>query len=154
MAITSGRAVSGFVLFTPYVKVWAGQMNILSVAIQVINVQKDQVSNLLEDLLTKKKRRPANIALLSIGGAAISIESVNYKGKKSIPVTDDIRRWRNNEVILKTTVESFKGLDSDIVILFGDVPLDEKDPEDRKEQRKRDRYVGESRAKYELYIVS
>ena len=129
-------------------------MNILSVAIQVINVQKDQVSNLLEDLLTKKKRRPANIALLSIGGAAISIESVNYKGKKSIPVTDDIRRWRNNEVILKTTVESFKGLDSDIVILFGDVPLDEKDPEDRKEQRKRDRYVGESRAKYELYIVS
>ena len=122
--------------------------------VEVINVQQDQVSNLLEDLLTKKKRRPANIVLLSIGGAAISIESVNYKGKMSIPVTRDIRRWRNGDVILKTTVESFKGLDSDIVILFGDVPLDEKCREDRKEQRKRDRYVGESRAKYELYIVS
>lgn len=52
--------------------------------------------------------------------------------------------WERGNGILKATIQGFKGLDADIVFLFG---MDQARVEDEL------KYVGLSRAKYELYIV-
>ena len=55
---------------------------------------------------------------------------------------NDISKWLNGECILATTIQSFKGLESEIVFYIAssnDVPEVQ--------------YVAESRAKYELYLV-
>ena len=59
-----------------------------------------------------------------------------------------MKRWfRVDEAsarsILMTTIHQFKGLESNIVVLIDDGTLTDEE-----------RYVGESRAKYELYVVS
>lgn len=56
------------------------------------------------------------------------------------------REWRSNEVILKTSVQSFKGLEADCIVLIDDLELDENDG-------KKLRYVAKSRAKYELIVI-
>ena len=57
---------------------------------------------------------------------------------------ESIPAWEKGTGILKTTVQGFKGLDADIVFLFG---IDEKKVDDEL------KYVGLSRAKWELYVV-
>jgi hypothetical protein len=58
-------------------------------------------------------------------------------------------RKQHTKSVLATTIQGFKGLESRIVILIlGSQGLRTQDEWDKL------RYVGESRAKYELYIVS
>ncbi len=55
-----------------------------------------------------------------------------------------IPKWERGEGILKATIQGFKGLDADVVFLFG---INDKDVKNEL------KYVGLSRAKYELYVV-
>lgn len=65
-------------------------------------------------------------------------------GADAKPTWMCLPEWERGDGILKATVQGFKGLDADIVFLFG---IDQTNVADEV------KYVGLSRAKYELYIV-
>lgn len=120
--------------------------------VEVTTIKRNQVQECLTNLIQKKGRQPKNIALLSIGGANINQFSAIPNGNgTTYPISDNLNNWYDDQCILKTSVEGFKGLDADIVFLFGDKSLPKNNS--LHDQREKDRYVGESRAKYELYIV-
>lgn len=100
---------------------------------------------ILEKVLSEG-RRPCDIAILCASKNQFnSLPSfVSGTNGRTIKFTEDTSVWRNGSRILKTTVRAFKGLEAPIVV-FCEGDLDE---------ISEDRYVGESRAKYELYIVS
>jgi superfamily I DNA/RNA helicase len=109
-------------------------------------VEKVQrLDSALEKVLSEG-RRPCDLAVLCASREQVGNlpSSVSGKDGRKIKFTDDLSVWRKGSRILKTTVRSFKGLESPIVFFC------EGDLDDISE----DRYVGESRAKYELYIVS
>lgn len=120
--------------------------------VEVTTIKHNQVQECLTNLIQKKGRQPKNIALLSIGGANINQFSAIPNGNgTTYQISDNLNNWYDDQCILKTSVEGFKGLDADIVFLFGDKSLPKNNS--LHDQREKDRYVGESRAKYELYIV-
>ncbi len=91
-------------------------------------------------------RRPCDIAVLCANRIQVDDlpDSISGNDGKPTKLTENISTWRKGNRILKTTVNSFKGLEAPIVV-FCEGGLDD---------MSEDRYVGESRAKYELYIVS
>jgi len=108
----------------------------------VVHLDYGQVCQTIEVLL-RQGRRPSEIALIAT--AKKYLEPFNkVSGVNGVPVyiKDSIDKWMRKETILKTQVTSFKGLESSIVFLFSP-------PSDSVELK----YVGESRAKYELHIV-
>ncbi len=66
---------------------------------------------------------------------------------KSIPLTRELSEWRSNQGVLISTVHSFKGLESDVVI-----HLSRKLPEEQGQEHVIN-YVGQSRAKHVLRII-
>ena len=97
------------------------------------------------EIVLSDNRRPCDIAILCSTVEQLSVlpKKVDGPEEKPIKLVGEVSKWRQGYGILKTTIRSFKGLDAPIVI------LDETGLDDMSE----DRYVGESRAKYELYIV-
>lgn len=84
--------------------------------------------------LRKKNYQPSDIAVLA--------PKLDLLPPGEDIFTDDLEIWRNNCKVLRTTVQSFKGLEANCVIFVGESQcVDEL------------KYVGLSRAKYELYIV-
>lgn len=84
--------------------------------------------------LRKKNYQPSDIAVLT--------PKLDLLPPGEDIFTDDLEIWRNNCKVLRTTVQSFKGLEANCVIFVGESQcVDEL------------KYVGLSRAKYELYIV-
>lgn len=118
-------------------------------------IARKDVSEKLKNIL-EQGRRPKNIALLSIAGSDMSefkqVHKANGGVSGPMQIVDNINKWYKDECILKTSVEGFKGLEADIVFLFGDKERIDGTEHD-KAKRTMDRYVGESRAKYELYII-
>ena len=122
--------------------------------LEVIIIMRGEVQQCINGLLSENGRSPRNIALLSIGGASMDefTQARNTRSNQTFNIIrDDMNGWYDDRCILKTSVEGFKGLDSDIVFLFGDTSLGKDNP--LYDHREQDRYVGESRAKYELYLV-
>jgi len=101
------------------------------------------VEQTLKDLLAMG-RQPKDIVVLSADASSLQALKVVHNSVSSRPVlvSDNLERWWSNEVILKQTVKRFKGLESPIVIY---IPSEEDTDVIR--------YVAESRAKYELYIL-
>ena len=82
---------------------------------------------------------------LRVNGCAINLKS----GCNNRHIRDDgvMRQWFNAQTVsarfvLMTTIHQFKGLESNIVILLNDGTLTDEEC-----------YVGESRAKYKLYVI-
>lgn len=94
--------------------------------------------------LVASGRQPKDIAILSTRIDAIAGLNKIHNPLKNKPesISENLELWWENKCILKRTVQGFKGLESPIVIF---IPSDADDDTTL--------YVGESRAKYELYIV-
>lgn len=102
----------------------------------------NDVEEKLKELLASG-RQPKDIAILSADAENLKSHKTvhNAASNKPVCISDNLDRWWSNEVILKQTIRRFKGLEAPIVIF---IPS----PSDSDVTR----YVGESRAKYELYI--
>ena len=107
------------------------------------NISKDDIYKTLSQIL--ENNSPKDIVVLSFEKDDISKLSrfKDVKGR-NVSFTTDVADWENGEKILKTTVQSFKGLEANIVVLFMSNVAQIND---------KLKYVAESRAKYELYIV-
>lgn len=124
-----------------------------------------QVKTMVEELLSQG-RRPRDIVVLSdrkeslkdclarqVQYAGGTIEFKQYqRDKDGNPLKWEdgkrvLRKWREDKCILAETIQSFKGLEANCVILLLSENLQNQDENDKV------RYVGESRAKYELYIM-
>lgn len=103
----------------------------------------ENVEQTLKDLLAAG-RQPKDIAVLSADVENIkSLKDIhNPASSKRVQISDELKRWWSNDVILKQTVRKFKGLEAPIVIFIPSKGDDDVI-----------RYVAESRAKYELYIL-
>lgn len=120
---------------------------------------------MVEELLSQG-RRPRDIVVLSdrkeslkdclarqVQYAGGTIEFKQYqRDKDGNPLKWEdgkrvLRKWREDKCILAETIQSFKGLEANCVILLLSENLQNQDENDKV------RYVGESRAKYELYIM-
>lgn len=111
----------------------------------------DDVKALIEKLVNENRRDPRDIVILScrideLNGLEGSIPGTQCCVRRVDP--EKITQYRNKpNTVIAATVQSFKGLESPIVILMmgcqGNTSDDDWD---------RLRYVGESRAKYELYL--
>jgi len=66
-----------------------------------------------------------------------------------VPITTDLEKWRAGSAVLFATVRSFKGLEADAIIML-DVP----EPDTVPYFSRTDFYVGCSRAKHVLVVVS
>lgn len=111
--------------------------------VPVTMISKDDVHKTLCRLLTDNA--PGDIAVLTFEKDAVSelTRFIDSQGR-NVSFTTNVSEWENGNKILKTTVQSFKGLEANVVLLFAS------NFEHANNQLK---YVGESRAKYELYIV-
>lgn len=69
---------------------------------------------------------------------------IRFVGGNDMQTWECLPDWERGRGILKAAIQGFKGLDADIVFLFG---IDEKKVDDEL------KYVGLSRAKWELYVV-
>ena len=111
------------------------------IPVKSINLQ--EVRPVLCKLL--ETNAPSSVALLSASNQAYeTITNFTDANGRSVRFTDDVNVWLRGSRILKTTIQAFKGLEADIVLLFGTTSESCSD---------KLRYVGESRAKYQLYIV-
>lgn len=133
-----------------------------------VNVSiKKVVSALLSGQLSEgRARRPRDIVVLSdrnemlnslinepLSYAGSTIPFKRYQCKKNgEPLSwnegkRQLGKWREDKCVLVETIQSFKGLEANCVVLVIAGNLPSQDENDKL------RYVGESRAKYELYIV-
>lgn len=127
------------------------------------DIAQEQIARVLEDLLTVRK--PSEIAVLFNADDAMptlrtvqsptgAVELVRYNydragNRRSLKdVKKHLRKWHDDKCILMETIQSFKGLEANCVVLIAP-PM----PWLSEDENMRLRYVGESRAKYELYIV-
>ena len=93
--------------------------------------------------MLKEGRRNREIVILSANKQSLDgLGRVVDRNGKNVYLRNDISKWLNGECILATTIQSFKGLESEIVVY---IASDHDAPEVQ--------YVAESRAKYELYLV-
>ena len=111
--------------------------------VPVTIISKDDVYKTLCRLLIDNA--PGDIAVLTFEKDAVLefTRFIDSRGR-NVSFTTNVSEWEGGNKILKATVQSFKGLEANIVLLFAS------DFEHANNQLK---YVGESRAKYELYIV-
>ena len=78
---------------------------------------KGIVQQIVRDLLNKHGVSPNEIVLIGPRGlTAGSMQSVEEI--EQIPLIDSAEKWRANEGILVTTAKSFKGLESDAVVVY------------------------------------
>ncbi|NFG41030.1 hypothetical protein FC789_07535 [Clostridium botulinum] len=109
--------------------------------------QAEKIKEIIVELINEEKVNPRNISIL-IANAKYKNDYFNIINKyfitNNIKLTENEQR-KNNEV-LTTTVNRFKGLESDIVFLWG---LDYIDLNEYEQHI----YVGSSRAKSILFIV-
>ena len=111
----------------------------------------DSVQSLVEKLVNVDQRDPRDIIILScrnneLNGVAGRVPNTKCNIVRCSP-ENIVNRRKDIDTIVATTVQSFKGLESPIVILIMVKPGDITD-----EEWDRLQYVGESRARYELYI--
>ena len=106
------------------------------------------IADQLKDLLQNEGLDSSQIAILSPKRQQHTIlASVDTVG--GLAISDDPRRWRNNQSILMTTVRAFKGLEADVVILLLEGPT-----KPDSVFTNADFYVATSRAKHVLHVVS
>ena len=110
------------------------------------------IGTTLQKLILQEHRSPRDIVVLSSDWEAIDgiVGPVASTGCKVERLDGDIAEFRRNhqQSVMAATIQGFKGLESRIVILIpGSQGRRTQDAWDKL------RYVGESRAKYELYIV-
>lgn len=99
----------------------------------------------LRDLLAQG-RRPKDIVVLAEDSAKLPLAQVHHPiQNRPIHLSNNWAQWQANNVILKETIRRFKGLESPIVVL--------QPPRANNCQADSLNYVGESRAKYELYLL-
>ena len=102
----------------------------------------------VKEWLKKQRLERSQIAILSPFRKRNS--SLAMRGHLSgFSLTEDLDAWRSNEGILFSTIRSFKGLESDIVVM-----IDVVEPDSISTFLRSDLYVGCSRAKHVLEIVS
>ncbi len=105
----------------------------------------EEISDVEEKLkeLLSKGRQPKDIAILSSDEENLKPYKTIHNGvsNKPVGISNDLENWWANKVVLKETIRRFKGLEAPIVIFISS-----------KSDSDVIRYVGESRAKYELYI--
>lgn len=90
--------------------------------------------------------QPYDIAVLAYNTDTLS--AIKSDAPKGIYFTDKLIEWdRDKQKILRATVQSFKGLEANVVIIVDAPALDGN-------KNNQLNYVGESRAKYRLYIHS
>ena len=119
-------------------------------------VTKNVEECLLDDVKPLIERKladgvpPSQIAVLSIASTPLStLDSVhNHSTNRRVGFTPDIEKWFEGDKILKSTVQAFKGLDANCVFF-----IPGKGEHYKQNEWEKLRYVGESRAKFELYIV-
>ena len=113
----------------------------------VTSIQKSEIPGLLSRLL--ERNSPTDIAVLAYTkddlNAILKFKDANGR---TVDFVKDVESWNKGSRILKTTVQAFKGLEANIVVLIGSNTFSDKDGVSRQLK-----YVGESRAKYELYLV-
>ena len=95
--------------------------------------------------LKKEGRQSGDIAVL--GYKKEHLDQIGNSSQDEIFFTDSLSQWSDRGSILKTTVQSFKGLEANVIIVADDdVPML------GHEEQNHLRYVCESRAKYRLYL--
>ena len=109
---------------------------------EVTVITRADIVPTIEEML-KEGRNNREIIILSADKQLLDgfVKVIGRDGM-NVYFRNDISKWLNRECILATTVQAFKGLEAEIVFYIAsnnDVP--------------EVRYVAESRAKYELYIV-
>ena len=129
---------------------------------------KRVVVQLLSGQLSEgRPRRPRDIVVLSdrnellnelinesLSYAGSTVQFKRYQCQKNgdpLPWKDgkqQLAKWRDDRCVLVETIQSFKGLEANCVVLAiaGDLP--------NQDENDKLRYVGESRAKFELYIIN
>ena len=108
----------------------------------------DEVKFVLNELrqLLKFDIKPHQIAL--IGPASRAKGSLRHIADvDGVPLIDDASKWRLNEGILVTTTRSFKGLEADVVIMYGLRSFD------KKYFSQTDLYVAWTRARLRLVLI-
>ena len=106
---------------------------------------QESVVALIERLREEDGIQPYDIAVLAYNTDTLT--KINNHVQKKIHFTDKLTEW-DEEKILKTTVQSFKGLEANVIIIPDAPRLSDS------EKIKHLCYVGESRAKYRLYVHS
>ncbi len=109
----------------------------------VTSISKSEIPGSLSRLL--ERNSPADIAVLAYTkddlNAILKFKDANGR---TVDFVKDVEAWNRGSRVLKTTVQAFKGLEANIVILLCSNVSFVND---------KLRYVGESRAKYELYLA-
>ena len=103
------------------------------------------VIDFIEKLHSREGIQANDIAVLAYN--TDTLKSLNSHTQKRIYFTDKLTEWNENK-ILKTTVQSFKGLEANVIIIADTPSVSDKIKVNQLN------YVGESRAKYRLYIHS
>jgi superfamily I DNA and RNA helicase len=111
---------------------------------EVSVITRDMICDVITEKLSKGTRL-SDIALISTSEDVVAEfkkkNVVNSIGVK-VYFKDNLDKWYKGETILSTTIQSFKGLEAKIVFFFS--------TENCSDELK---YVGESRARFELYLV-
>lgn len=106
----------------------------------------DAVLARLRGLLNDGKSK-RQVAVLAFHEASLAkLKSCVCKDGSRVVLGPELSKWRANATVLKSSVQGFKGLESDSVILIDDLEYDG-------ENADKLRYVAKSRAKYELIVV-
>jgi ATP:corrinoid adenosyltransferase len=79
------------------------------------------IAEQLKDLLQNEGLDPSQIAILSPKRKENTCLA-EFDAVGRLPISDDFKRWRNNQSILMTTIRAFKGLEADVLILLFDSP--------------------------------
>lgn len=112
------------------------------------DAQRKTASGCLEEWIKRGSLKPSQVAILCPNRRERS--SVWNDAKlATVPLTDDLDRWRRDEAVLFSTIRGFKGLEADAVVML-DIPR----PDSVPYFSKTDFYVGASRAKHLLSILT
>ena len=108
------------------------------------------LGNLVKNWLVKENIKPNQIAIL----CPVKINNSSLSGEKkiggvSIVTQDSLLDWRGNQGVLFSTIRAFKGLEADVIVM-----IDIFEPKNESMFSPADFYVGCSRAKHILHIVT
>ncbi len=108
----------------------------------VEKLSRGELKKTLETVLERVP--PGQIVLLGYNDDVLeSITDFTDAQGRQVHFAQTIEEWLQGRSIWKTTVHGFKGIDAEVVFVLGDSSCG----------YERLKYIGESRAKYELYIV-
>lgn len=106
----------------------------------------EAVNTKLDEWVRKGKLKMSQIAVLSPNRYRNSVVA-GIKGA-TLPFTEDLSDWQDNQAVLFSTIRSFKGLEADGVIM-----VDVVEPGSSPVFSQVDYYVGCSRAKHVLVVI-